>query len=337
MKVTYETFQNAGNVRTEGIAIIGHEIINVFAKPRESLVPHLECQEFIYYQNSSEKNYSISTAMSFALQIALQNYPNLIRKTKIYELVNKTADRSCSLFQKTHSNHSFCFDIEYRLIHSNALSEKFDILILSKSSLVELNGTKITDFINDNGFIIYNGLFSDMDKFNLEVIFQCNTEFGNIHLLRPRRELKKYTPLEIQNDNLAWLHKLTSSKDQNILLYSHNNECSGVIGLIHCLLKEKNNVRSLRIDDEETSFHLDDEFYKNQLKKDLIINVLKNGKWGTYVHLPIENIEYRAVADASVSIKTVGDLSSLIWQQSPGMNWYVFSVFMLFISYLLVK
>lgn len=327
MKVTYETFQHAGNVRTEGIAIFGHEIVNVFMKPRYHLLPNLETQEFIYYQNNLEKTYTISNAMSITLQIILQNRPDLMGKLEISEIVNKTTEKNSSLFNNANLKHSFCFGIVYRLVHSNQLSEKCDILILNESNLVELNGTQITDYLNKNGFFIYNGLFSKIVKNNLEVIFQCHTEIGEIILLRPQRVVKNYTAMEFQIDDLTWLDEVRSSRDKNILLFSYNQEISGILGLTQCLLKENNNIRSLRIDDEETRFDLNEEFYKKQLRKDLTINVLKNRKWGTYLHLPMEYIESRAVSQASVSIKTVGDLSSLIWQEVPKISWYVLTLF----------
>ena len=55
------------------------------------------------------------------------------------------------------------------------------------------------------------------------------------------------------------------------------------------------------------------------MKKDLAMNVLKNGQWGSYRHIPLVLPETK-IEQAYIDIQQVGQLSSLEWVESPPMN-----------------
>lgn len=60
--------------------------------------------------------------------------------------------------------------------------------------------------------------------------------------------------------------------------------------------------------------------YATQLKKDLALNVLKGGVWGTYRHLRLTNPTEKAslqVEHAYINALTRGDLASLRWIEGP--------------------
>lgn len=71
------------------------------------------------------------------------------------------------------------------------------------------------------------------------------------------------------------------------------------------------------VDKDAPKFSLEDEFYKQQLDKDLAVNVYKDGVWGSYRHFPVEVFDKRPVEHAFINTTVRGDLSSLSWLQGP--------------------
>lgn len=58
--------------------------------------------------------------------------------------------------------------------------------------------------------------------------------------------------------------------------------------------------------------------HKDQIKKDLFVNVLKDGEWGSFRHLPVYSDDRSLdVEHAYVNTLVRGDLSSLRWIEGP--------------------
>lgn len=318
-------FKNAGRARCKGIAVFGHELVNVFTKPRIILEPCLETQEFIYFHDNQDRVYTISSALSVALQIISQNSPVNTEKLKICEVVS-SAKESGSLYEEAILNlekHMY-LEADYRKIDMAETQENFDILILTKFVLSEMNVINITDFLKEGGFLIYHGFYEDIKKFKLDVIFDCITDAENIYVLRSNK-IKEYRYLEVQSDGPNWFNdlkkKLRSHKNETFILYDKNEQNYEIVGMTECLLHETDNIRYVRIDDKEASFNIGEDLYKNQLRKDLRVNIMKNGRWGTYVYCNLIYGNKKAVSNASLTMKTVGDLSSLAWEESPVKRW----------------
>jgi hypothetical protein len=62
-------------------------------------------------------------------------------------------------------------------------------------------------------------------------------------------------------------------------------------------------------------FDLTLPMYHQQLKKDLVMNIYRDGKWGSYRHLPLDDCACVTVPHACINIMTRGDLSSLKWME----------------------
>lgn len=67
------------------------------------------------------------------------------------------------------------------------------------------------------------------------------------------------------------------------------------------------------MDECAPAFSLDDPLYKNQLKKDLALNVYKNNVWGSYRHLLLESSSLVEAHHCTANATIRGDLSSLKW------------------------
>lgn len=72
-------------------------------------------------------------------------------------------------------------------------------------------------------------------------------------------------------------------------------------------------------DSNGKKFSLNEKFYRDQLKKDLLMNVYKNGVFGSYRHVILDNVNDEAslnVEHAYINTLMRGDLSSLRWIES---------------------
>lgn len=90
-----------------------------------------------------------------------------------------------------------------------------------------------------------------------------------------------------------------------------------------CIRKEKGEalVRYIFLSDKDSQkFALDDPFFINQLEKRLFANVFKNGAWGSYRHLLLEEANYhKSIETPHSCVKqfTIGDLNTLKWVEQP--------------------
>ncbi|XP_063914146.1 fatty acid synthase-like [Zophobas morio] len=69
--------------------------------------------------------------------------------------------------------------------------------------------------------------------------------------------------------------------------------------------------------DKDVQFDPELAFYKQQLRKNLAVNILKNGKWGTYRHLPLDDVEEVESQHTFVTLGLKGQLNTLKWIEGP--------------------
>jgi fatty acid synthase len=126
-----------------------------------------------------------------------------------------------------------------------------------------------------------------------------------------------------RDESFEWIESVKAvMKNNPIVLIAENEPTSGLVGLVNCLRKEPEGslISCVFIDDKTApKFSLDNSFYQNQLKLGLAINVLKNGAWGSYRHLQIQqNFAERSALDhCYVNALVKSDLSSLKWISGP--------------------
>lgn len=71
------------------------------------------------------------------------------------------------------------------------------------------------------------------------------------------------------------------------------------------------------MDEKAPLFSVDEPMYKDQLAKDLAVNIYKDGQWGSYRHLLLEESPVILANHSFVNILTRGDISSLKWVEGP--------------------
>ncbi|XP_054723843.1 fatty acid synthase-like [Uloborus diversus] len=114
-----------------------------------------------------------------------------------------------------------------------------------------------------------------------------------------------------------------SSDPARVWLVSEKCHDSGIIGLVNCLRQEPGgtSIRCVFTNkevQEVPDFKLKSHFYEDVFNRDLTMNVFKKGTWGSYRHITFsEDPTKVTTGDAYLNVLTRGDLSSLVWLDSP--------------------
>ena len=116
--------------------------------------------------------------------------------------------------------------------------------------------------------------------------------------------------------------KENEKNTDNIWLIAKDSDLNGVVGLVNCLRLEPggDSIRCIYDVDKQFKGDFKDSPYYDILTNDLAINVLKDGKLGTYRHLTLPK-DYDKVQseDYFLNIGQNRDLSSLQWYDSKNL------------------
>ncbi|XP_043506116.1 fatty acid synthase-like [Polistes fuscatus] len=111
------------------------------------------------------------------------------------------------------------------------------------------------------------------------------------------------------------------NNDTRVILVEEKNFESGLLGFITCLRKEPGGeiFRALLIQDNKApKFSSEISLYSEQLKTDLVMNVLRPGNiYGSYRHQLLPPSEPKLAYHAFISQLLHGDLSSMRWVEGP--------------------
>ncbi|XP_064478735.1 fatty acid synthase-like [Ornithodoros turicata] len=175
----------------------------------------------------------------------------------------------------------------------------------------------------------------------LHVIAVKSNVISTVFLLRktaPNKSAKDQLVIRVKSDDYAsWVDQLKEAAveyqskpaGQNIWLVAEDAGNSGVVGLVNCLRQEigGGHIRcvfdgSLKSPGKLPSFDLNSAFYKDVLEKDLVMNIYRDGQWGSFRHLTLKSkgaAEKPVIESEHVflNVQTRGDLSSLQWYESP--------------------
>lgn len=67
------------------------------------------------------------------------------------------------------------------------------------------------------------------------------------------------------------------------------------------------------MDDDIPSFEPELQFYKDQLKRNLRVNIYRDGAWGMYHYLPLSEDNCSSSRHKFLSLSVYGDLSTIRW------------------------
>nr|CAI5858127.1 unnamed protein product [Callosobruchus analis] len=182
--------------------------------------------------------------------------------------------------------------------------------------------------VAENGFV----LSREAKNFDSSTISNPDVVICTIHetpteclvLLKKQSKEQPTNIVQITDtETFPWIKRLKNliklNPDEDILLYAEKEPLSGILGLVNCLRREpeSRNVKALFLMDIDKTFNPRDPFFANQLKKNMVMNVLKEGKWGTYRHLLLSNLEEIENEHFTANLTIRGDLSTLKWLEGP--------------------
>ena len=109
-----------------------------------------------------------------------------------------------------------------------------------------------------------------------------------------------------------------NTNKENVWLIASDSNINGIIGLFNCLSLEPggHKMRCIFDLDHKTTLPIDwnSKPFSDILRNDLSINVIKDGKLGTYRHLRLPKDYDKTVSNEYfLNISRIGDLSSLQW------------------------
>jgi fatty acid synthase len=170
-------------------------------------------------------------------------------------------------------------------------------------------------------------------KIGFNVVCYKSDLIGSIAILfrkvQPIKEInpKKQYLVQISGDYEKWFAilkekiiemKENDRKDDKLWLIANDSSINGILGFVLCLVQEIGGERIKCVFDYDRKLKLPLNFSEYPLSEilinDLTVNVIRDGKIGTYRHLNLtKNDEQFEANDYYLNIGQRGDLSSLQW------------------------
>ncbi|XP_030610501.1 LOW QUALITY PROTEIN: fatty acid synthase [Archocentrus centrarchus] len=135
--------------------------------------------------------------------------------------------------------------------------------------------------------------------------------------------------LPVDSKDYNWVETLkqemmSESSDHPVWLTASQAHC-GIVGMVNCLRQEPggNRIRCVFVSNLNESSATPNlqhghKSIESVLERDLVMNVFRDGRWGTFRHQLISRDLNEALTEAAyVNVLTRGDLSSLRWIASP--------------------
>jgi fatty acid synthase len=196
------------------------------------------------------------------------------------------------------------------------------------------------NFVNDSVLIKrLNDFINVAQKIGFNIICRKTDSIGSIAIL-----FRKIVPndsiraednviIEIDNNYDKWLdvlkekvkenidNKEVHNKEYYIWLIGNDSSINGILGLASCLRQEPGGERIRCIFDYDKQMKFPPDFsskpFSDILTNDLAINVIRDGKLGTYRHLRIHKSQDKILSNEYyLNVGPNGDLSSLQWFDS---------------------
>ncbi|KAG8129130.1 hypothetical protein E2320_015873, partial [Naja naja] len=195
---------------------------------------------------------------------------------------------------------------------------------------------EIVAFLTSPGLQDKPGLLNQVEwenlfkKSSLNLVAVKRSSFGAaIFLCRRPLPTKKPIFLPVDETNYKWIEPLkemlAEPSEHSVWLTANNCGTSGVVGMVNCLRQEPGGHRirclfisSLNAASPSPSINSSAKEMQTILQNDLVMNIYRDGKWGSFRHLPLKQAQSQEVTEyAFVNVLTRGDLSSLRWISSP--------------------
>ncbi|XP_044748944.1 fatty acid synthase-like [Coccinella septempunctata] len=299
---------------------------------RKSLVkPILQTHRFIPYD--IPENISFHDCVHTVLQIVLENSNN-ITAIQILEVGENNNQNGVDSNEPSNSNTDSLLseklkevlseDIIAKIVH-DIKHEQLNSKEMNRYNLVILHSQIDEEILaslreNQKCFILLRKSSYDIfEKTDYVIVSTFTTVLGAYVLIRLKQEIPRDVEIiRITTKTFDWVNTLKESMIKNvgtrIYLVSENEETSGVLGLYTCMRYEDggNAVRCVFIPGAiPEKFSLESSFFRQQLEKDLCVNIFKNSVWGSYRFLEYEKVESVDTEHCNAVSTVPGNLSKI--------------------------
>ncbi|VVC40005.1 Hypothetical protein CINCED_3A009213 [Cinara cedri] len=328
-------------IKSGGIEIRG---LHVNAIPKRKPLDNPVVEKYMFIPYTIDMGYTLEDIVRICLHIAIEN--NMAIKIKTLEILNQTIKPDeriispmildiitdlplvqaevCILSNK---NHPQLKEVSNNITVKNGkLPTDQSVLFIVGSKLLEDAEVleNVFDSLKPEGFLLTREQLNFEPSLNLvEVCFDVLFKEERLMLVRkPIKQNEVPIVIKISSKEFSWLPVLqkTLSDDasikQKVILVAEKDPTNGIMGLFNCVRKETGGDRTRCVfimDECAPPFSLEDPLYKNQLKKDLALNVYKNNVWGSYKHLLLEPLSLVEAHHCTVNFSNLGEFSSLKW------------------------
>ncbi|CAH1394198.1 unnamed protein product, partial [Nezara viridula] len=336
-------FQDAELIKCGGIEIMG---LRADAIPRRKNLAEAVLEKYEFVPNVTDtEEYNMEQTLRIFMQIILEN--ELTINVKAVEISSKNNNEIIAptvadilsdlpLIQTditvlgNPNNYEEAPPPGVTIEDKKLTGDQSSLLVMGNNLFSESQEISLDDILNvlkPEGYIITR---EDINtKIGSEkVVVLCSHVVGSERMLLLKKAKKAETGttsvFTVSDEDYSWIvpsqNALKSKDCTKVIFLGPFEEQNGVLGFVNCIRKESEGQKAkcvLLLDNAIPEFQLENTFYKEQLAKDLAINIVKNGKWGTYRHLKIEEVTRKPAFHVFTNFLTRGDLSSLNWIQGP--------------------
>ncbi|XP_054923972.2 fatty acid synthase-like [Dermacentor andersoni] len=220
--------------------------------------------------------------------------------------------------------------------HSQCKEHRF-VLLCHRAALTPAEA--LLSHVSGVPFAVYseNAMTTVLTARGFRLVAQKSNNISALLLFRKVTvtvDATKQVVVGVQNAHFGWVESLKEKAvehereptGENIWLLAEDDGKSGILGLTNCLRTETvgRHIRCVFDADVKGSnsaalFNPTNPAYKDIIEKDLVMNVYRDGQWGSYRHHAVQWYEEskKTTPYAYLNVQTRGDLSSLQWYESP--------------------
>lgn len=284
-----------------------------------------------------------------AVELANGRAPEILLAKNMLQIIEGeplvTADVAIATTQNEEQIQATYGDSGIRYIKKNISAETVEQnchVILGYDILARADTTAVEHMLasmKQRGFLLFEENYNNFQKTGAAILQRFNLttvqeqKFGERILVLTRVTIdvtdRTTCVVNLTEKNFKWLEELKArmaeaeTTHRYMYLVVQGEELFGAMGLINCIKNETGGKYARMVFIQDTNaekFSLSSKLYAEQLSKDLVSNVLKNGQWGYFRHLRIESqtdMPTLQVEHAYLNALTKGDLASLKWIEAP--------------------
>ncbi|XP_069124449.1 fatty acid synthase-like isoform X2 [Argopecten irradians] len=160
------------------------------------------------------------------------------------------------------------------------------------------------------------------------VVARTDCLLYTLYLLKKNTDcdLKRQTVVSVDDLKFSWLEDLKSKfkevqakpKGDNLWLVADKEKHNGILGLVRCLRREPGGekIRCIFHADVDDKPGSDTGYLEDLMRRDLVMNVYKEGAWGSYRQVPSKSEAKTSLEEnknLEIRMKRYGDMSSFCW------------------------